>query len=314
MDARGNSRVAGYWDANREKSKDPAYWMAHPLCRRAINRRISGNPHEWPLDWFRRVHAGVPFQRGVSWGCGLGPFERAAVRIGLVERIDAFDISEKSLEDARRETEREGVSGIDYRLGDFDDPAVPRGRYDAAFFHASLHHVARLERLFRRLALGLRRGGVVFAEEFVGPSRTEWRRRMMWDAQDALDEFPSAAKIKTIVEIPIQAEDPSEGVRSGEIRDFLRRYLDLFVWRPYGGQLAGLVFPCLSREWAESEEASPFIERLLEKEDRQLAGDPESSHHLVAAGRFKPSRRLAVPLLGDAARSIGRARSPRPRG
>ena len=31
--------------------------MAHPLCRQAINRRVSGSPHEWPLDWFKRVYA-----------------------------------------------------------------------------------------------------------------------------------------------------------------------------------------------------------------------------------------------------------------
>jgi hypothetical protein len=48
--------VARYWDENRQKAKDPAYWMAHPLCRQAINRRVSGDPHEWPLDWFKRVH------------------------------------------------------------------------------------------------------------------------------------------------------------------------------------------------------------------------------------------------------------------
>jgi SAM-dependent methyltransferase len=310
---RDSAGVAGYWDANREKSKDPAYWMAHPLCRQAINRRISGNPNEWPLDWFKRVYAPAPYRFGISWGCGLGPFERAAVRIGLAESIEAFDISEKSLEDARREAGREKVSGIDYRLGDFDDPVIVGGRYDVAFFHASLHHVSRLERLFRRLALGLREGGVVYVEEFVGPSRREWRRRMMWEAQEVLDEFPASAKIRSIIDLPIQQDDPSEGVRSGEIRDFLRRYLDVFAWRPYGGQLAGLVFPCLSREWAESPEAAPFIGRLLEREDAQIAENPESSHHLVAAGRFKPLPRLAVPMLLDAVRAIGRARLARPR-
>jgi hypothetical protein len=39
-------RAAEYWDANREKAKDPAFWMAHPLCRKAINRRVSGSEHE----------------------------------------------------------------------------------------------------------------------------------------------------------------------------------------------------------------------------------------------------------------------------
>jgi hypothetical protein len=60
------SRAGEYWDANREKTRDPAFWMAHPLCREAINYRVSGSPREWPLDWFRRVYVEEPFERGVS--------------------------------------------------------------------------------------------------------------------------------------------------------------------------------------------------------------------------------------------------------
>ena len=40
------AKAATYWDANCSKATDPAFWMAHPVCRRVINRRISGNPHE----------------------------------------------------------------------------------------------------------------------------------------------------------------------------------------------------------------------------------------------------------------------------
>ena len=111
-----------FWDANREKSKDPSYWMAHPLCRQAINRRVTGDPNVWPLDCFKHIFAATPFDRGISWGCGLGAFERGAIRIGVVREIDGFDISPASLEDAKREALKEGIEGIHYRLGDFDDP------------------------------------------------------------------------------------------------------------------------------------------------------------------------------------------------
>src|SRR5262245_34939232 len=123
--------------------------MAHPLCRQAINRRVSGNPHEWPLDWFRRVHAATPFSRGVSWGCGLGAFERAAIKAGIVRETDAFDISPRSLDDARRQAESEGLSGIHYREGNFDDPLLPPGRCDIAFLQESLDHDRQLEDLVR---------------------------------------------------------------------------------------------------------------------------------------------------------------------
>src|SRR5262245_26830438 len=105
-----------------------------------------------------------PFAAPLSFGCGLGALERALVSGGVVERIDAYDISPVSLEDARQEAERAGVSGIDYRLGDFNDPQLERGGYDIAFFHQSLHHVSAMERLFRRLAFALKPGGLLYVD------------------------------------------------------------------------------------------------------------------------------------------------------
>lgn len=289
-DGKPSEGVARYWDENRAISLDPAYWMAHPLCRAAINRRISGSPHEWPLDWFRRVHAPTPFRRGVSWGCGLGAFERSAIRIGLVHEVDAFDISSVSLQDARREAEREGVRGIHYRVGDFNDPRLERGRYDIVFFHASLHHVDRLGRLFRRLGRALPAGAAVYVDEYVGPSAHEWDRESARLAlpQKLLDACSWSVKTRHFVAPPVNIYDPSEAVRSGEIQLFLRDYLDIVEWRPFGGQIAGLVFPQLQAEWTQTDEGSAFVQRVMDLEDDQLLRDPDFTHHLVAYGKLKP--------------------------
>jgi SAM-dependent methyltransferase len=303
--------AARYWDENREKAKDPAYWMAHALCRQAINRRVSGNPHEWPLDWFRRVHAAERFARGVSWGCGLGAFERAAVKAGIVRETDAYDISPRSLEDARREAQKEGLSGIEYRLGNFDDPRIPPGRYDVAFFHASLHHVNRLERMFARLRRGLSEGGAVYVDEYVGPSRTEWMPGYLAAAQRVLDAIPASGKLSSRIALPIEPNDPSEAIRSGEIPGFLRQHLDVVEWRPYGGQIASLVFPNLSKEWTESEEGLPWVTRILELEEEELSRDPGRTFYLVAFGRLR--RRPGRLSLADRRRRLAsrwRARFP----
>ena len=299
MEPRSAGRVREFWDAHREKSKDPAYWMAHPLCRQAINRRVSGDPHEWPLDWFRRVHATRPFERGVSWGCGLGAFERAAIRTGLVRAIDAFDISPASLEDARREAEREGIADITYGPGNFDDPRLASGRYDIVFFHASLHHVRRLERLFRRLRRALPEKGAVYVDEYVGPSRNDWTLERLAAAQALLDAVPDEAKLEPRIDLPIQQDDPSEAIRSAEIASFLRQNFDIVEWRPYGGQIAALVFPNLSREWTESAEGIAWVARVMELEDEQIRRDPSSTFYLVAFGRLKarPERVPAAERL-----------------
>lgn len=300
--------VARFWDENREKSKDPEYWMAHPLCRQAINRRVSGNIHEWPLDWLKRTRAPRPFERGVSWGCGLGAFERAAIRTGIVRAVDAFDISPKSLEDARREAEREGIAGIQYRLGNFDDPRLDSGRYDVVFFHASLHHVRRLERLFRRIRRALPPGGAVYVDEYVGPSRDDWTMDRLAAAQELLDAIPDSAKLERRIALPIEQNDPSEAIRSGAIASFLRQHFEVVEWRPYGGQLAALVFPNLARGWTGSPEGLVWVARMMELEDEQIRREPSSTFYLVAYGRMR-RKPAAVPLSERARRLSGRWRA-----
>jgi len=289
-------KASAYWDAHREKATDPTFWMAHPLCREAINRRVTGSPHEWPLDWFKRVHVQAPFERGVSWGCGLGAFERSVVRAGIVKEIDAFDLSQASLADARRLAEEEGLTGIHYAVGNFDDPNLSDSAYDAVFFHQSLHHVSRMERLFRALSKALVPGAAVYVDEYVGPSRIQWTKRHLKKAQSVLDRLPAIAKIPKQIALPIEEHDPSEAVRSGEIADFLREYLDLVEWRPYGGQIASLVFPYLRPEWASSAESIEQIRAMLELEDEELREDPSATHYLVAYGRLNASRSLVRRL------------------
>ena len=300
------TKAAQYWDENREKARDPTYWMAHPLCRQAINRRISGSPHEWPLDWFKRVYAPRPFGRGVSWGCGLGAFERSARHLAVVSEIEAFDVSQVSLDDACREAAREGIEGIQYGFGNFDDPHLTSRRYDIAFFHASLHHVSGLERLFRRLTFALKRGGAVYVDEYVGPSRGDWTEEHLKLAQAVLDMLPAEAKLKTRIDIPIEISDPSEAIRSSEIPRFLHDFFDIEVWRPYGGQVVDLVFPCLAADWVCSAEGLPFVQSMLRIEEYDLERNPASTHYAVAYGRLKSLPRLARPLAAQVRRAVGR--------
>jgi SAM-dependent methyltransferase len=280
--------------------------MAHPLCRRAINRRVSGSEDEWPLDWFGRITGGRCFGRGLSWGCGLGAFERAAIRAGIVSEIDAFDVSGASLEEAGRTAASEGLAGIRYGLGNFNDPRLQPSRYDIVFFHASLHHVAALERLFRRLAIALKPRGWIYIDEYVGPSRSHWSAADLKLPQAVLDMIPAEGKLRGKLEPPVEINDPSEAIRSDEIPRFLLQFFDILEWRPYGGQITDLLMPCLSSSWAASEEGSRFVRTMLDIEEWELAALPASNHHLVACGRLRGPAGLALPLLLQASRAMKR--------
>jgi SAM-dependent methyltransferase len=297
--------AARFWDEKVDRIHDPTFWMAHPACREAINARVTGSPHQWPLEWFKNTYCSEPFARGLSLGCGSAYFERAAVSGGIVRELDAYDVSPHSLEVARKDSAE--VPGLTFHVGDFNNPKLPFRRYDIVLFHASLHHVAALERLFRRLVLALKPGGYVYVEsEFVGPSRSEWNVERLALAQAVLDLLPANAKLSDFVPAPIQVDDPSEAIRSSEIPGFLRAFFDIIAWRPFGGQIVDLVLPYVSKAWADTPEGFRCIRAMLNLEDAQLRENPDNTHHLVAFGRLKSLPRLSLPLGSQALAAVRR--------
>src|SRR5207248_3312172 len=85
--------------------------MANPLCRAAINQRVSGDPNVWPLTALG-VFAARPLRRALSLGCGTGSLERTAMRLKMFGEIDAMDSSEASLHVARERASEEGLERV----------------------------------------------------------------------------------------------------------------------------------------------------------------------------------------------------------
>jgi hypothetical protein len=169
--------------------------------------------------------------------------------------------------------------------------------------------VKNLGRLFRRLTLSLRPTTLVYVDEYVGPSRHEWNEKLLAVAQTMLLDAPAEARLRDRIDPPIEMADPSEAIRSSEIRTFLRIFLDIEEWRPYGGQVTGLVVPHLDRDWLRAPDGIRFLQTLLEAEESQMEVDPESSNHLVAVGRVRSRPRSVVAVARHALVELRRRRS-----
>jgi SAM-dependent methyltransferase len=165
--------LENFWD-REVAAPTHTSWMEDPLVRNYILRSIAGGESGlWPMDWFDKWLNGRRFQRALSIGCGTGALERDLVRRGLVRRVDAFDGSTNSLRIAREYAAAEGLSArIHYFAYDFNRGIPAREKYDAVFIHQALHHVENLEILLRAVMMRLR--GILYLDEYVGPSRTEW--------------------------------------------------------------------------------------------------------------------------------------------
>ncbi len=276
--------VASFWDRNPHYSEDPEFWMAHPLCRRAINERVSGSPSTWPLDHLY-ARAGSPrFERMLSLGCGMGRVERAVRRLGIAREVEGVDASTVSIEIARRQADEEGLTGLRYHVADLNTLSLRGRRFDAVVFHQSLHHVAAVERLMEEVRACLAPGGQLFLEEWTGPSRTEWSAARLARWRALYREVPPEWRRTRDLEPPIEKDDPTEAVRSSAIVPTICRLFHTIEFRPYGGQIVSILLPQIQRSAMPEEALNELVSRWLAIEAAELAANPASSfHHAILA-------------------------------
>jgi SAM-dependent methyltransferase len=272
-----------YWEA-AAPAKESHYWAAQPLVRRAINRRITGNPDIWPLEWFADRYAPAPFALGLSAGCGEGALERDLVAKNVCRTIDGIDFSRDALARAGALASEAGATRrIRYRAANLDALALPAETYDIVFFHGSLHHVREVDNLLATVHRALRPGGLLFLDEYMGPSRLEWSDADWRFARAAFDALDGRLKNRPDLMIPIPIEDPSESVCSSRILPAVRRGFEVLDDRPYGGNVLWFTFPCLDMERLR-EDRTGALSRLIALEDHLLAGGwVESYFRLVVA-------------------------------
>jgi SAM-dependent methyltransferase len=269
--------IPNYWDSLDKHSLIDEIWMSHRLVRERINRRVSGDPGVWSTTWLRdRIAGRLPLARTMSIGCGTGNFERDIVRLGIVARVTGIELSPICVEVATREAAAAGYSGmIDYRVDDAWKAIEEARDLDAIFFHASLHHFDHLPEMAKLLRAALRPGGLLYLDEYVGPSRDEWRLRDLALLNFLYYRLPRTVRRVGRIRAPVNREDPTEGVESSAILPAIRSEFDILEQRDYGGNLASVIYANLRRPShvppSPQEDFDEAIAFLLDVEDLMLA-------------------------------------------
>ena len=240
-----------YWDQLEHHTDVSEIWMAHPLVRAAINRRVTGDPNVWPLP---ALLQGRHFKTGLSIGCGTGGLERSLA--GIVDDITGIDSSEPALQEARR-------LGPNIRYINADAWSfLPGRKFDAIFFHQSLHHFDRLDELMTLVDNALT--GMLYIDEYIGPSRHEWNFSRLFGPNLVYRMLPRGTRRAKIVRAPINREDPTEAIRSSEIVGAIENHFTIDARHNYGGQLLSLLYPNMNRSAPRFNDAIAHLIRAEE--------------------------------------------------
>ena len=279
--------AAHFWSKHHE-AEDLVSWMHEPTVRRYINESVTGSPHCWPMQWLRD-RIGRTLDWGLSVGCGLGALERDILDKEICRRVVGVDNSEMALAKAEDLARQGGFEGVEYYKGDFNTEFWDRDqRFDIVFFHQAMHHVEGLETCIAHIADILGPGGLLFLEEYVGPSRADWAEDMLDEANRVYRALPAKYRRRKAVQLPVDWRDPSEAVRSAEIMPLVAERFETLERRDYGGNLVALIYPHLALHAMDDAAKEQTLLELIEAE-RQLLSAGAPSFYTLFLGEPRQS-------------------------
>lgn len=265
-------------------------WMSEEAVRQYINQSVTGSSGTWPIEWLQTL-VPSPFTSALSLGCGEGSLERDLLAKHLCTSILGIDISTAALKMAEAKAKAVGLTGVEsrveYRQGDLNSLDLPAASFDAAFFHQSLHHVEDLDSCLSAVVSALRPGGLVYFDEYVGPSRAEWSAALIKEASELFASLPATVKRSRRLELPLDWRDPTEAVRSSEILAAVSRRFEILERRDYGGNFLSVIHPHLRLGHLAAGERAALLELLIDAERKHLAAGHASYYTVLIA---KPIR------------------------
>jgi len=268
-------------DAYASAGENPQ-WTQNPLIEMAVYRRITGGVTKYWLNWLVEDMLGGPFERTLSLGCGTGGHELVMAHSGKFARIDAFDLSPKSIAIARDKAREAGIDNVHFFEASFDDFDAKLGdaTFDVVCFFGSLHHVREIETVLGAVHRRLAPGGKLVFNEYTGDSYTILDERKVNTINQLLATLdpvflnPERPRYVNPTLDAMLTGDPSEGVRAALILPFLRHRFEIEVLRPFGGAVLHMLYRCLDhKKMTDGSPESESIIRLLIEVERMLYED-----------------------------------------
>ena len=246
------------------------YWNDLEIVVKYKNKLATGNENvSWIGDILTRFKEYLPFDDVLIVGCGNGWLERQLYDLGIGKHFDAFDMSEKYINEAK---ELKQSRAIDYFLDDINSMSkIEDEKYDAVFNFAVLHHAEEVDNALKKLAKCLKTNGLMFNEEYVGPARNQYSDQHLKHMLEVMSDLPEKFRTKVkFLRPPLEnfRVEPSEAIHSDLILPLIPKYFDIVYQRNLNG---GVAYQLLHNNIQEFEDDSntesvKWLEYLLKQD------------------------------------------------
>ena len=251
-----------------------ASWWDSPVIVAECQRLISGNADMNIYQFFKERLQGRSLEKGASICSGSGEFERALIDNGLCRQIDAYEVSEKRVEEGMAMGKKGGYP-IRFFQEDVNQAVFKPDHYDVFFSWSALHHIENLEGVIENAGKCLKREGILVAQEYIGPNRFQWSEsqvkivnRVLKRLPERLRRDPKTGYAREEISRPTIAHmlntDPSEAVRSSEIIPTLQKHFNIRELRYFGGAIFHPLFNEIMANFDHENDAEvALIETIL---------------------------------------------------
>jgi len=278
------------------------YWNSLDVIVKYKNKLATDNEHvQWIDDISNRFNEYLPFENVLIVGCGNGWLERTLHDKGIGKKFDAFDISEKYLEEAK---EKKEDRNIHYFIDDINNlQNLSMKKYDAIFNFAILHHATEIDSAMQKLSNSLKPTGLIFNEEYVGPARNQYSDDHLEQMIQVNSDLPERFRSKHILRPPLAnfRIEPSEAIHSDLVISTFKKYFDVVYERNMNGGIAYQILWNNIEEFKNSNdpEAAKWLNYLI-KQDLKLSKEKKVEVLFwYGVGQPKPNRKETKDVANE---------------
>ncbi len=274
-------KISEFWGSKEnttERYGKGFHWVESSLVTAMINKKTSGDAKVDMVAYFIKNYLNDRKGQysGLSLGCGTGYLERRFQTEKIFKNLEAVDISDGVIKQAREQAKKEGlISNIQYRVSDINNIKLEKNKYDVVIANSSLHHIENLEHVAREINSSLKENGLLFVSEFVGPSQFQYTEKQVLIINEILDLLPDIYRKSVTNPVNVKPEfipspieymnevDPSEAIRSAEIVKILKDNLVVVEEKEFGGTLLHMLLQDIVGNFNPNDPKDTTVLRLI---------------------------------------------------